>query len=177
MAQVTKNPPLTCYYLAAWSIVFGWSEVAMHAAMFLPALGLASGTYLLARRMCPESAFLAAVAATVAPVTLVSASSVMCDVPMLCFYVWAIYFHLRGIDEDRFGLLVAAAASAGAAAMLKYFGATVLRALLRRAADRLRALARQALFELRRRQRFDDHRIELRNDLARRAGRREDAKP
>ena len=50
MAGVTQNPPATCYYLALAGSFFGWSEVALHVAMLLPAWGLIWGTYRLAER-------------------------------------------------------------------------------------------------------------------------------
>src|SRR5262245_32518051 len=45
MSNVTKNPPLGCYFLAAAAAVVGWSEVAMHLVFLLPAAGVAWGTY------------------------------------------------------------------------------------------------------------------------------------
>ena len=125
MSEAAQNPPLVSYYLAAASLLLGWSEVAMHAAMLLPALGLASGVYVLARRMC-DRPVLAAAAFVLAPATWVSCTTVMCDVPMLCLYVWAIYLWVRGIDERRAWFLIAAALAALASALCKYFGITAV---------------------------------------------------
>src|SRR5437867_1384751 len=124
MAEAAQNPPGVSYYLAAASLMLGWSEVAMHAAMLLPALGLAAATYLLARRFC-DRPFLAAAMAMLATATLVSATTVMCDLPMLCCYVWAVYLWVRGIDQQRASLLVLAAAAASASIPCKYFGITL----------------------------------------------------
>jgi hypothetical protein len=49
MADVTKNPPLACYYGAAVGQVAGWSERAFHLAFLVPALALVLGTYRLAK--------------------------------------------------------------------------------------------------------------------------------
>ena len=49
MSQITKNPPLACYYLALAGSILGWSEPALHLAMLLPALGAIAGAYVLAR--------------------------------------------------------------------------------------------------------------------------------
>ena len=52
MWTVTKNPPLTCYYLALAASLFGWSEIVLHCA-FDPGGGEAIlGTYRLARQFC-----------------------------------------------------------------------------------------------------------------------------
>lgn len=37
MWEVTKNPPLACYYLAISAMILGWSEPALHIAFLLPA--------------------------------------------------------------------------------------------------------------------------------------------
>src|SRR5439155_19503752 len=90
---VTKNPPLGCYYLAAASVLLGWSEMALHAAILLLAVAAIVGTYLLARELVAPRAELAALAALAAlltlasPVFLISATTLMCDVPMLCLWV------------------------------------------------------------------------------------------
>ena len=120
-----KNPPMACYYLAAASLVVGFSEPAIHAAMLLPALGLVWATFLLARRLHARP-FIAAAATLLAPVTLLSSTTVMCDVLMLCFYVWAIHCWVRGIDEKRVGMLFLAGLLVAASALTKYFGATAI---------------------------------------------------
>jgi 4-amino-4-deoxy-L-arabinose transferase-like glycosyltransferase len=51
MATVMKNPPFVSYYLAAVAQFVGWSEVALHAALFLPAVGVVLGTYSLSRQL------------------------------------------------------------------------------------------------------------------------------
>src|SRR6266853_953973 len=51
MSEVTKNPPLTSYYIAAVAAVAGWSERSLHLAFLLPAIVAILGTYLLAERM------------------------------------------------------------------------------------------------------------------------------
>src|SRR5271166_1189377 len=50
MSEVTKNPPLACYYSAVIGSIFGWSERALHLGFLLPALAMVSGTYRLAKR-------------------------------------------------------------------------------------------------------------------------------
>src|SRR6516162_9584939 len=50
MVEITKNPPLASYYIALAACLFGWSEVALHFAFLLPAIGVVLGTYMLAQR-------------------------------------------------------------------------------------------------------------------------------
>ena len=125
MSAVMKNPPLVCYYLAAVMAVFGRSEVALHVAMLLPAVGVVLGTYELARELGSE-ALMAAAATLVTPVFLVSATTVMSDVAMLCAYVWAVWFWVRGLRTGRAGLLIAASALVAVSALTKYFGITLI---------------------------------------------------
>jgi 4-amino-4-deoxy-L-arabinose transferase-like glycosyltransferase len=125
MSEVTKNPPLTCYYLAAAGAVLGWSEFRLHAAMMLPAVMAILGTFLLAARLCDRPVE-ASLAALLTPVFLISATSVMCDVTMLAFWVWAVLLWIKGIDEDKLALCVTSALLMGLCMLTKYFGAVVL---------------------------------------------------
>jgi 4-amino-4-deoxy-L-arabinose transferase-like glycosyltransferase len=125
MSVVTKNPPLACYYLALAAKLFGWSEAGLHAAFLLPALAAIWGTYRLARRLC-QWPLLAALATLFTPVFLVSATTVMCDVLMLAFWVWAVVLWLEGMERDHFWKLTAAGLLIGFAALTKYYGACLI---------------------------------------------------
>src|SRR5690242_14440962 len=85
MPAVTQNPPGACYYLAVAGTLFGWGEMPLHLAILLPTWGLVWGTYRLAERFGVRP-LPAALLTLLAPATLVGASSVMCDVMMLCFW-------------------------------------------------------------------------------------------
>lgn len=130
MSEETKNPPLACYYLAlAGWITRGWREVPLHLAFLVWPLGVAWGTYRLAQRFCSRP-LLAALTAILTPVTLVSATSIMSDMMMLCLWVWAIAWWDRGQREGSWAALVLAAVLVGACALTKYFGANLLPLLL-----------------------------------------------
>ncbi|MBX9791764.1 MAG: glycosyltransferase family 39 protein [Pirellulales bacterium] len=120
MAEVTKNPPGLSFFLALTSLFVGLSEWAVHGVLLLPAVGLVCGTYLVAERFTRRP-LLAALVSVATPAWLVSATTAMCDTSMLCLWVWAVYFWLRGLDQQRFGLLLAAGACIAAAALTKYF--------------------------------------------------------
>src|SRR5207248_6815140 len=100
MSEITKNPPLACYYLAAIGSIAGWSERALHVGFLLPTLALVLGTYRLSLRFT-RSPLIAAAATLLTPGVLVSASSVMCDVMMLAFWVWAVIFWMEGFDQQK----------------------------------------------------------------------------
>jgi 4-amino-4-deoxy-L-arabinose transferase-like glycosyltransferase len=121
MSQITKNPPLASYYLALAGSILGWSEPALHLAMLLPALGAIAGAYVLARELCARPGEAALVAAFT-PAFFVSSTTLMCDVPMLCAFVWAIVLWRRGIRSGHNGPLAASSVCVSLAALLKYFG-------------------------------------------------------
>jgi 4-amino-4-deoxy-L-arabinose transferase-like glycosyltransferase len=121
----TENPPLSSYYIALSAAVLGWSELALHSAFLLPALAVVLGTYRLARRFCEWPA-LAALATLVSPVFLVSGTTVMCDVMMLAFWIWAVVFWVEGMERDNFRQLSAAGLLIALAVMTKFFGVCLI---------------------------------------------------
>jgi 4-amino-4-deoxy-L-arabinose transferase-like glycosyltransferase len=125
MWSVTENPPLASYYLALAATIFGWSEVALHSAFLLPAIAVILGTYRLARYFCDHPA-LAALATLFAPVFLVSSTTLMCDVLMLAFWVWAILFWIEGTERNNFRQLCVAGLLIALAELTKYFGACLI---------------------------------------------------
>lgn len=129
MWEVTKNPPLASYYLAVAAGILGWSEVALHFAFLLPAVAVILGTFRLAGHFCNRP-MLAALATLFSPVFLISSTTIMCDVMMLAFWVWATVFWLEGLARDDFRRLVVAAVLVTLAALTKYFGICLLPLLL-----------------------------------------------
>lgn len=129
MSVTTKNPPLASYYIASVASVFGFSELALHAAFLLPNVAVVLGTYSLARRMSNRPATAAAIA-FLTPAVMVSATTLMCDTMMLAFWVWAIDTWLRGLDSRRWGWFLLAGLLISAAALTKYFGVCLLPLLL-----------------------------------------------
>ena len=125
MWEVTKNPPLACYFLALAAAALGWSEVALHAACLLPAVAVILGTYRLALRWSRQP-LLAACLTLFTPVYLVSATAVMCDVLMLAFMVWAVVLWIDGLENDDSWRLAGSAVLIALAALSKYFGASLV---------------------------------------------------
>ena len=129
MYEVTKNPPLASYYMAGLASFFGWGEQALHLAFLLPLIGLITGTYLLALHFCSRP-FDASLIALLTPVVLLSATTLMCDVLMLCFWVWAILLWIKGIQSNGKSLLLASALFIACSALTKYFGLNLIFLLL-----------------------------------------------
>lgn len=144
MHEVTKNPPLVGYYLAAVMSLFGPGEVALHLAFLLPAAGVAFTTHRLAERLCGQP-LLATLAGLLTPVFLVSSSNVMSDTPMLAFWCASVLCWLRGFDRSRQRWLWAAAGLACLAFLSKYFGLALVPLLLVHGRLRAGRLGRWAL--------------------------------
>jgi 4-amino-4-deoxy-L-arabinose transferase-like glycosyltransferase len=125
MSVATENPPGACYYAALAVKMFGWSEPALHGAFLLPALAVILGTWRLARRLCGQP-LLAACATLFTPVFLVSSGTVMSDVLMLAFWVWAVVFWVEGLEADDYGKLSVAGGLIALSMLSKYFGVALL---------------------------------------------------
>ncbi|MCZ7648372.1 MAG: glycosyltransferase family 39 protein [Planctomycetota bacterium] len=119
------SPLAHSYFLALVGAVLGWSEIALHLGMLLPALAFALGVLSLARGLCAHPR-LAALLAVATPAFLVSASTLMGDLPMLACWVWAVHFWRRGLLERRLAFLAASGLLVTLAALAKYFGLALL---------------------------------------------------
>ena len=147
MSQITKNPPLTCYFIALAGTLSGWSERSLHL-WFLPwSLIVVLGTYTLARRFT-NLPLLAALIILASPAFLVSASSVMCDTMMLALWMLAAILWLEGLEPLKPHFLLAAGLLVGAAALTKYFGIALIPLLLVYSLCRQRRLRPALLFLL-----------------------------
>ena len=144
MASVNKNPPLVPFYLAFVAALFGWSEVALHAGMLLPAVAAVLGVYFLARRLCAHPLIAGAVAIST-PAFLVSSSSVMVDVSMLALWCWAVTLWVEGLEDNNRRKLAAAGTLVGLAILTKYFAITLIPLLFAYLAAKERGIGRRAL--------------------------------
>jgi hypothetical protein len=125
MWNVTQNPPLACYYLALAAGFSGWNEIGLHLAFLLPAIAVVLGTRRLAGHFCRRPT-LAALATLFTPVFLVSSMTIMCDVLMLAFWIWAAVLWVEGMERDDFGRLALSGLLIAAAALTKYYGACLI---------------------------------------------------
>jgi tetratricopeptide (TPR) repeat protein len=125
MTDATANPPLMGYFLALGSLVGGWSEVSLHVFALIPAVALAIGSYRLAR-LYSAKPLLAAVLLVISPGFLVCATSLMCDVLMAAFWVWAILLWEQGLKDGKLKFFIYAVLLAGACALSKYSGLSLI---------------------------------------------------
>jgi len=125
MSEVTKNPPLTSYYIAAVAAVVGWSERGLHLAFLLPAIAAIIGTYLLAERMCRRP-LLASLCTLFTPAFIVSSSNVMSDTFTLALWIFAIYFWVTGLERRSWILLTLSGLSIALCSLAKYFGMSLI---------------------------------------------------
>jgi Dolichyl-phosphate-mannose-protein mannosyltransferase len=121
----TENPPLASYYIALAAAILGWSELALHVAFLLPAIAVILGTYRLARRFCEWPA-LAAGVTLFTPVFWISSTTVMCDVLMLAFWVWAVVLWVEGMARENVWQLCGAGLLIALSALTKYYGGCLI---------------------------------------------------
>jgi hypothetical protein len=121
MHEVTKNPPLASYFIAGCLWLFGDGEYALHALFALWAFGLMLGIYFIAKIFSP-SPFIATWAACISPVFAISSLTTMSDIMMMFWWVWAVWFWMKGISDRRQPFLLIAALCAIACGLTKYFG-------------------------------------------------------
>ncbi len=136
MHEVMWNPPLSSYYMALAGSIMGWSEPALHLAFLLPAVLAVLGIHSLAGRFT-DRPLVAAIIAVLSPAFLVCATTVMCDILMLAFLVWAAALWVKGIEAENKGALWGSAFAMAACVLTKYSGiaampAFVVYAFLRR---------------------------------------------
>ena len=120
------NPPLLSYFFAAVACCFGWSEVVLHLASLVVAFAAGAGIYSLAQRWCSRP-LLATLISVFSPAFFVSSSTLMCDVLMLAFWIWAVVLWERALARPQHGWLFAAAGVlAGLAVLTKYSAVTLV---------------------------------------------------
>jgi tetratricopeptide (TPR) repeat protein len=119
------NPPLLSYFFAGVASLFGWDEIALHLACLAVSIWGALGIHALAGRWCRRP-LLATLLAILAPAFLVSATTLMCDVPMLSLWVWCLVVWDRTLESNRPQGFLLAGLLAGLAILTKYSPITLL---------------------------------------------------
>jgi len=119
--EVMQNPPLTPYFLALLLKMPGASILTLHLAYLGVAVLAVLGVFELAREYGAPPLF-AALASLGTPVFLVCSSSLMCDVPLLCLWVWSMTLWLRGTKSERGSLKLAAVLLLTLCGLTKYSG-------------------------------------------------------
>ena len=147
MSEVMKNPPAASYFLALIGRFAGWSEYAIHLAMLLPAALVILLSYRLAREMT-RLPMIAAAVVLASPGYLVSATSVMCDVPMVALWLAAVIAWRKGLKEQKWLWLAVSCLLIALCSLTKYFGACLIPLLVLYSIWEKRRVGRWALFIL-----------------------------
>lgn len=129
MCAVMRNPPLTCYYLAAVGALFSLDERALHLALLLPAALLLTGTCVLARQLKARPSIAVAVVAS-SSAFLVSGTNVMSDVLSAAWWVWSIVLWRGAIERRTTRDFAAASVCVTGALLTKYVGIAIVPLLL-----------------------------------------------
>lgn len=126
-ARISVSPPLYSYYLALPGSLFNWAEIPLHVASIVPAIAVAFGTYRLAGCL-KSSPLTSALLAVCTPLFLLCGTSVMVDMAMTAFYVWAIYFWITGLETAAGSTcrLTCAAILIVFAGLTKYFAMSLI---------------------------------------------------
>jgi 4-amino-4-deoxy-L-arabinose transferase-like glycosyltransferase len=124
----TNQPPLYFYLMAAWGVLFGWSEIAMHVLMSVFTLWAIVTFYRLAQIVTPGAALLPTAFLALGPAFVVSQNT-MVDIPLLA--IWLEFFRVlldpKVTERWRYpfaGLLC------GIALLIKYTSLVLLPALM-----------------------------------------------
>jgi hypothetical protein len=123
----SQHPPLTVGFLAGVVALFGASEPIVHAAYGVFALLAAIGGYLFFRRFCPRP-LLAGAILVASPAFVVSAHTIMTDVPFLAFVLLSqvAYLHLLDATGPARGRAALAATLGTLCVFTQYRGLLVI---------------------------------------------------
>ena len=121
------HPPLNAYLIAALIHLHGGppSEPFLHASFLLFPVLLTVSFYFLARRFGMQPLLASALLAT-NPTLMVSAHTLMADVPLVALWVCTIVLFVRGIDETQQSLVFLSALPATGACFYAYQGFALL---------------------------------------------------
>ena len=123
--EFNLNPPLYSYVLALPLALFGEWELALHlASAVFPFVAIFSFAGI-ARRLCGEGLGPAAVLAAT-PAFLLLATTLMLDVPVLAFFLLAVYGLLRAVAGEGARWEWLAGLACAAAGLTKYVGFATL---------------------------------------------------
>ena len=125
MHEANQNPPLLSYYLAFVTAITGWSEISVHFWLLVPAVLFSLGVLNLAKILSLPQ--VPAVLITIlSPVYLISSTTVMTDVTMSAFFVWAVWYWLRGMSGENHLNFIVSSVLICCAVLTKYFALSLV---------------------------------------------------
>jgi hypothetical protein len=120
-----KNPPFIFYFQAFILRFLGRSELVLHTVFLVYPLAASLAMAALARRVVRRPLY-PTFLLIACPAFLVSASSLMMDVPVLAFYLLAVVSFVAGAEQDRAAPRIAAGLAAALAVLTKYFALSLI---------------------------------------------------
>ena len=112
-------PPLIPYFIAAMIKLFGIQETILHLCFLVFPLISAASMYFLLKKYVGEPLVYAMIFVA-APAFLVSATSIMLDVPLMAFILLSAALFIYGVDGDDKRLILSGSVVAGLAVLVKY---------------------------------------------------------
>jgi 4-amino-4-deoxy-L-arabinose transferase-like glycosyltransferase len=122
-------PPLVTAYTAAVLKIFGEREWIFHLFFMVFPLAAVFSMYFISRRYT-DNPLLPALLTAVCPAFLVTATSIMLDVPLCALMLCSIAFFVHGSESGSAGKMMLGSAAAGCAVLAKYSGILVVPILL-----------------------------------------------
>ena len=121
------HPPLNAYLIAALVFLGGGSpsEIFLHSSFLLFPILLSVSFYFLARRF-GVNPLLASALLAINPTLMVSAHTLMADVPLVALWVCGLVLFVRAIDQEDHAFLFASAVPITAACFYAYQGLALL---------------------------------------------------
>ena len=119
---VFKNPPGLSYWLAGVTAMVGPIEIAWHLSLLPFAIAAVLAMYRLGQRFTESPGWTTAMLVA-SPAFLISASTLMADVPALALTSWGLVLWIDGGDGDSRRSRWAGALLSGLAVMVKYTAA------------------------------------------------------
>jgi 4-amino-4-deoxy-L-arabinose transferase-like glycosyltransferase len=147
MHDVMKNPPLISYIYSLLLAGMSINEINTHLIVLMFAILFIIGIYKLAAEL-NSPAFMSSIIALASPVFLISCTTVMSDIPMLCASTWGIYFWVKGLGESSSKHLVFSVICISIAMLTKYYGVFAIPILIIYTIIRSRKEYKKMLFML-----------------------------
>jgi len=122
-------PPLVTAYTAVISMIFGQKEWVLHLFFLVFPFSAAAAMYFIAKKFVKAPLF-AALLFAVCPSFLVSATSIMLDVPLCALMLCSTALFIYGADSGDKRQLILGSAVAGLAVLAKYSGILVIPVLV-----------------------------------------------
>ena len=138
------NPPFIFYYLAPAVAIFGEKEAWLHLSYLIFAVIAGIAIYFLGKRFTKRP-LLSALLLIATPAFLVTATSIMPDIPFLALYLLAVIIYIQAQDRESTPLAIFSGVLIGLACLTKYTGLTLIPLLLLYSLLKRRRLSQTAI--------------------------------